>query len=54
MRNLQDEEAGGEGTFDAEVLLSDDEKVDGSPGLDVLEYEIMSFLMTVMIPMFLV
>ena len=35
MRNLQDEEPGGEGTFDVEVILSEDEEVDGSPGFDV-------------------
>jgi len=53
MRKLQDEEAGGEGTFDVEVILSDDEQVDGSPGFDVLEYGIVSFVMTAMIPMVL-
>jgi len=52
-RKLQDEEAGGEGTFDVEVILSDDEQVDGSPGFDVLEYGIMSSVMTAMIPMVL-
>ena len=50
VRKLQDEEAGGEGTFDVEVLLSDDEQVDGSPGFDVLEYGIVSFVMATMIP----
>jgi len=53
MRNLQDEEPGGEGTFDVEVILSEDEEVDGSPGFDVPEYGIMSFVMTAMIPMVL-
>ncbi len=50
MRELQDVEAGGKGTFDVEVILSDDEQLDGSPGFDVLEYGIMSFVMTAMIP----
>jgi len=50
---LQDDEAGGDWTFDVEVILSDDEQVDGSPGFDVLEYGIMSFVMTAMIPMIL-
>ena len=52
-RKLQDEEAGGEGTFDVEVVLSDDEQVDGSQGFDMLEYGVMSFVMTAMIPLVL-
>ena len=52
-RKLQDEEAGGEGTFDVEVVLSDDEQVDGSPSFDMLEYGVMSFVMTAMIPLVL-
>lgn len=54
MRKLQDEdEAGveGEGTFDVEVLLSDDEQVDvgGSPGFDALEY-LTTLVVLAMIP----
>ena len=48
-RKLQDDEAGGDWTFDIKVILSDDKQVDGSPGFDVLEYGIMSFVMTTMI-----
>ena len=50
IRELQDEEAGGKGTFDVEAILSDDEQLDGSQGFDVLEYGIISFVMTAMIP----
>jgi len=53
MRKLQEEDAGGEGTFDVEVVLSDDEQVEGSLGLVLLEYGVMSFVMTAMIHMVL-
>ena len=53
MRKLQDEDAVGEGTFDVEVILSDDEQVDESPGFDVLEYGITSLVMAATIPMIL-
>lgn len=54
MRKLQDgNEAAidGEGTFDVEVLLSDDEQVDvgGSPGFDALEY-LSTLVVLAMIP----
>ena len=56
MRKLQnDNEAAveGEGTFDVEVLLSDDEQMDvgGSPGFDALEY-LTTLVVLAMIPIF--
>jgi len=51
MRKLQDDNEAGEGTFDVEVLLSDDEQVDvgGSPGFDALEY-LSTLVVLAMIP----
>ena len=54
MRKLQDSNEAvvdGEGTFDVEVLLSDEEQVDvgGSPGFDALEY-LSTLVVLAMIP----
>ena len=54
MRKLQDDNEAaveGEGTFDVEVLLSDDEQADvgGSPGFDALEY-LSTLVVLAMIP----
>jgi len=53
IRNLQDKDAEREGTFDVEVLLSDDEQMGDSPGFDALEY-LTTLVILVMIPILLI
>ena len=55
MRKLQDDNEEGEGAFDVEVLLSDDEEVGvgGSPDFDALEY-VMTLVVLAMIPIVLI
>ena len=58
MRKLQDDNEAiveGEGVFDVDVLLSDDEQVGvgGSPGFDALDY-LMTLVVLIMIPIVLI
>jgi len=56
MRKLQDDNGsavGGEGSFDVEVVLLDDVKVDGSQGMDDLKYSTMLLIMLAMMPIVL-
>ena len=56
MRKLQDDDGsavGGEGSFDVEVVLLGDVKVDGSQGVDDLKYSTMLLIMLAMMPIVL-